>query len=360
MRVSFDAQHLYYIPQFQPIWQRLQEKGVECDVVLYSTDEIDPIIKTVRPGLELPNTLVRSTEEALEHYQKQLPDWIVFGNGFEQLEALPGSIKTAMVNHGAGIKVAGYRGHYNRMDVRFVEGTHHLEALRTDYPDRNFVLAGFSKLDPLIAGKQKPLDLAQLGLDSAKPVVLYAPTFYPSSIELMPKDLPSQLADFNLVIKPHYFTYIKKHYRGQRRLLERWNKESNVYLAPVSDYSLLPYLASASILISEASTTLFEAAVADIPIVWCDFVKLRWNYRGPFRYRYLRRLDPRMKQYYDIAEHVARPRDLVAAIRHQYAARQSYAEKRKAYGELLLGPCDGQASQRICDYLLAESSLRVE
>ena len=359
MRVSFDAQHLYYLPQYQPVWRSLQDAGVACEIVLYASPNIEPILDNICADLELPYTLVNSTEDALRHYQKKVPDWIVFGNGFSRLGELPAATKTAMVNHGAGIKVAGYRDHYNLMDVRFVEGTHHFAALREDYPERNFVLAGFSKLDPLIQDTQAPLALADLGLDPDKPVILYAPTFYPSSIELMPKHLPRELKEFNLVIKPHYFTYSKKHYRAQRRVLERWNREPNVYLAPVSDYSLLPYLASASVLVSEASTTLFEAAVADIPIVWCDFVKLRWNYRGPFRYRYLRRLDPRILKYYDIAEHVAKPRDVVAAIRRQYGTPQTFAAKRNEYSEKLLGPCDGQAAQRICNYLLENRPARL-
>ncbi|MEM7208251.1 MAG: CDP-glycerol glycerophosphotransferase family protein [Pseudomonadota bacterium] len=309
--------------------------------------------------MDLPIATVKSSEEALTHFLNSPPDWIVFGKGFTHLAGIPDGTKTAMVNHGAGIKVAGYRDHYNQMDVRFVEGPHHLEALRAEYPDRNFVLTGFSKLDPIIRGEQSPLNLAQCGLDPDKPVVLYAPTFYPSSIELMPIDLPMQLAELNLVVKPHYFTHAKKKYRRQRKFLESWNREANVYVAPVKDYSLLPYLASASVLVSEASTTLFEAAVVDVPIVWCDFVKLRWSYRGPFRYRYLRRLDPRMKKYYDIAEHVAEPGDVVAAIKRQLADRQLYAAKRKAYGEELLGPCDGQASQRIADYLLENCPVRL-
>lgn len=44
---------------------------------------------------------------------------------------------------------------------------------------------GYAKLDPLINNESLGFSCEQLGLDSKKPTVLYAPTFYPSSIEKM-------------------------------------------------------------------------------------------------------------------------------------------------------------------------------
>ena len=106
----------------------------------------------------------------------------------------------------------------------------------------------------------------------------------------MPAEFARDLDDFNILIKAHYFTYTKPRYSMQRELLRYWGDAPNVYIAPAEDYSLLPYLATAKVLVSDASTTLFEAAALDIPIVWCDFVKLRWTYRGPFRHRLAERL----------------------------------------------------------------------
>jgi hypothetical protein len=352
VKIAFDVQHLYYLPQYKPIWRALQQRGVECELVIYDSPLVTLIWEKVAQDMEITHIRVASKEEALKHYQRTTPEWIVFGNNFKLHDQIPSSVSTAMVNHGAGIKSAGYSSGYNKMNVRFVEGPHHLAALKSDYPERNFVLTGFAKLDPLINQEVHDLDLSALGLAPDKPTILYAPTFFPSSIELMPRDLPQQLGEFNIIAKPHFFTYTKSRYSGQMKRLQQWSKASNVYLAPSHHYSIVPYLAVTNILISEASTTLFEAAALDIPIVWCDFVKLRWSYRGPFRYRYERRIDPRMRQYYDIAAHVAQPAELVNTIREQHDNPEEFSANRRSYAELLLGPCDGRAAQRVADYLI--------
>jgi hypothetical protein len=351
LRVAFDIAHLYYLPQYLPICHELQRRGAACELVVYTDEERSAILKQAIVDTGLPSHWVASENEALAYYTRSRPDWVVFGNSFGPLDEMPASVRTAMVNHGAGVKVAGYSNQMNRMTVRFAEGAHHFEALREDFPDRRFVLAGFPKLDPIINGEQPALDLAALGLDPGKPTLLYAPTFYPSSIENMADTWPAQLPEFNILVKLHFFSYINKRYRHQLKKAQRWDRHPNASLAPLADYSLSPYLQTAGLLISDASTALFEAAALDKPVVWCDFVKLRWNYRGPFRYRYRRRMDPRMQQYYDIARHVARYRDLNAAIREQHESPGMFAAKRKAYSDQLLGPCDGRAAVRIVDYL---------
>src|SRR3546814_14039365 len=74
-------------------------------------------------------------------------------------------------------------------------------------------------------------------------------------------------------------------YAAQRRKLDVWGRHANVHVADLAAYSLLPYMGSADLMISEASSALFEFAALDKPIVWCDFLKLRWSYRGPLRFR---------------------------------------------------------------------------
>jgi len=351
LRVAFDIAHLYYLPQYLPICHELQRRGAVCELIVYADEERSAVLERAVTEAGLPSHWVADENEALAHYTESCPDWVVFGNRFRPLDELPVSVRTAMVNHGAGVKVAGYSDQMNRMTVRFAEGVHHFEALREDFPNRQFVLAGFPKLDPVINGEQAALDLEKLGLDPEKPTLLYAPTFYPSSIENMAESWPAELPEFNILIKLHFFSYVKSQYRQQLAKAQRWGQHPNASLAPVDDYSLSPYLQTAGLLISDASTALFEAAALDKPVIWCDFVRLRWTYRGPLSFRYRKRMDPRMQQYYDIARHVACYRDLCAAIREQHDSPEMFAAKRKAYSDQLLGPCDGRAAVRIVDYL---------
>ncbi|MEN8211698.1 MAG: CDP-glycerol glycerophosphotransferase family protein, partial [Thermodesulfobacteriota bacterium] len=80
-------------------------------------------------------------------------------------------------------------------------------------------------------------------------------------------------------------------YNGQVRRLNLWKQYDNVYAAEIDEYPILPFLQSANLLISDSSSTLFEFAALNKPVVWCDFMKLRLFYRGSFRFRYLKRMD---------------------------------------------------------------------
>ena len=73
-----------------------------------------------------------------------------------------------------------------------------------------------------------------------------------------------------------------KKYQKQRNLLQHWDTYDNVYLAKVDDYSLLPFLKSADLMISDASSAIIEFAALNKPVIWCTFLQLRWNYRGIF------------------------------------------------------------------------------
>jgi CDP-glycerol glycerophosphotransferase (TagB/SpsB family) len=241
-----------------------------------------------------------------------------------------------------------------RVTVRFAEGPYQLRQLQKNYPQGTYVDVGFSKLDPLFKPNiEKPgLDLKALGLDPDKPTLLYAPTFYPSSIECMSDRWPAEFTDFNLLVKPHFFTYTKSRYQAQRKKLEKWRGAGNVHIADVSDYNLLPFMASADLLISDASTALFEFAALDKPVVWCEFLKLRWSYRGPFRYRFRRRMDQDILRYADIAAHAQRYKDLKPIVDSELADPGRHQPQRQSYTRELMGITDGRVSERIVHFLL--------
>jgi len=355
----FDVPHLYYLPQFLPIYQELTKHNIDVKFVIYTGidgEQMTDILKGVVKQHQLPVHWVASLTEGLALYEKQKPAWIIFGNSYKYLDNLPPGIKTAMVNHGAGIKSAGHNIDACRFDIRFAEGTYQLEQLKKAYPQGNYVDVGFSKLDPIFNnGTEHPaLDLNTLGLDSNKPTLLYAPTFYPSSIELFSDHWPQHFSAFNLLVKPHFFTYTKKAYQQQRRKLARWKAAANVWVADISEYSLLPYFATADVLISDASTALFEFAALNKPVVWCDFLKLRWTYRGPLAFRYKKRMDQDILRYADIAIHASRYNELLHIVEQQVKAPHEFEKQRKAYSERLLGRLDGKVSARIVKTLLQQ------
>jgi len=352
MKLIFDVTHLYYLPQYLSVYKILAEKNVTCLFLVYRNRDMMDIIEKEIASLGLPHVFVDSEQDASEYYKTCDSDWIIFGNAFKYIEKIPPRIKTALINHGAGVKSVGYLPGMNKMDVRFVDGTHHFKELTKTFPNRNQVLVGFSKMDPLINNTQQGLDFKKLGLDPAKKTLLYAPTFYPSSIEKFPKHFPEDFKEYNILIKFHFFSYIKKKYKGQVKLINHWKQYDNVYAAGIHEYSVLPFLKSADLLISDASSTLFEFAALNKPVIWCDFMKLRLFYRGPFYFRYLNRMDKKLFQYRDIAAHVKTYDGLKKEVDRQLTQPELFESKRLEYTDLLLGPIDGKSSERVAEYLL--------
>jgi CDP-glycerol glycerophosphotransferase (TagB/SpsB family) len=168
----------------------------------------------------------------------------------------------------------------------------------------------------------------------------------------MADDLPAELRDWNILVKPHHFTMLLRRYRGQRKKLELWSRAENVHVARLSDYSLLPFLASADLLVSEASSAIFEFAALDRPIVWCDFLRLRLAYRGPLRFRFRRRMDPTILPFRDIAAHTVRYEELRRVVDQEMAHPERFRERRKECVAELVGVTDGKVSERIADHLL--------
>ncbi|SHI21008.1 CDP-glycerol glycerophosphotransferase family protein [Ferrimonas marina] len=352
MKLVFDVMHPYYLPQYLPVAREWMTAGHQAELCLHG--DLPRGDRDLEAAIESGLTLhrVNGQSGALAYYKQSRPEWVVFGNRYDAVTQLKGVSKTALMEHGIGPKSVYYTASESDFDVRFVEGQYRLERLQQMYPHKTFVDTGYAKLDPLMQGREPGLDLASLGLDPNKPTLLYAPTFYPSSIEMMSWDWPQQFQEYNLLLKPHYFSLEKPKYQAQRDRLLHWAKQDNVYLASMEESNLLPFMHTADLLISEASSSLFEFAALDKPIVWCDFLKLRWSYRGIFHYRWKKRMDPDFYRYADIAAHAKHYSELKAVVDQQIAQPNQFQSIRQRHIAQLAGVIDGKASERIVDYLI--------
>lgn len=357
MKVFFDLASIYYYPQYYPVIHELSGRGHHCSLMIYLDDRNRDSVALFleKNEFSVPVYQVDSESDALELYHEHQPDWIIFGNdNLSDLSLLPDATKTALLYHGIGVKSCYYDERLSHFDVRFSEGLFRQSQLEGLYPNGNFQAVGFAKLDPLISPQVfgfKPFSLQQQGLDEKKKTLLYAPTFYPSSIECMDADWPEKLSDYNIIIKPHFITLTNPKYKKQRNLLLKWSAEPNVFLVDASEQSLLPFMTVADLLISEASSTLFEFAALDKPVVWLDFLKLRWTYRGIFKYRFFKRMDQTILNYRNVAVHVDKPSQLAEAVRQQLEHPSEYRDARKKAVNELIGVLDGRVSLRVCDYL---------
>ena len=350
--ILFDVQELYYLPQYLPVYHEFLKRNKGNATFVFHHGKFDKIIESIIKSENLNHTWVHSNVQANEFYQNQKADWIFFGNTFPFLDQIHEVSKSIQLGHGIGPKSSYYTKSDTPTTVRFVEGKYRTNRLRNIYPDNNFVNVGFAKLDPILNGDMVGLDLNALNLDPTKKTMVYAPTFYPSSIERFPKNFPKDFQDLNIMIKPHYFSLSKDKYKKQRELLEHWSQYDNVYLAKVDDYSLVPFMATADLLMSDASSAIIEFAALDKPVIWCNFLKLRWTYRGIFSYRLKKRMDKDYNQYSKIAVRSDSYDILKKNVKEQLLNPASLSKDRLHYANKLAGSLDGKASERIIDYLL--------
>jgi hypothetical protein len=352
MKLFFDVMHLYYLPQYIPVAEKMQAMGWLCCLVFYRNPSSIDQQKNAAEECGFDIKWVDNEDESLEFYQQQAPEWIIFGNQFDALDRLNDSTNTALMMHGIGPKACYYTVSNCATSVRFVEGRYRQQRLQEMFPDQCFVDTGYAKLDPLINGEFNDLKPSQWGLEDHKKTILYAPTYYPSSIECFSNHFADEFEDYNIILKPHYFSLESKKYHRQKKNLLHWAKRPNVYLASLDDVNILPFMAISDLLISDASSTLFEFTALDKPVVWCDFYKLRWNYRGIFSYRFDKRMDEDLYKYADISAHAAKYKDLKKIVDEQISEPNLFKSQRAQYTEILVGVVDGNVSQRIADYLV--------
>ncbi|MCE9680429.1 CDP-glycerol glycerophosphotransferase family protein [Shewanella sp. AS1] len=351
MLIAFDLLNIYYLPQYSPIIKQLKERGHKIQLVGYSSKNDVDSCNEILSQFDEEVIWVKDEKAAADLYQKNKPDWVFFGNKFDYLDEVHQYSKTAQLGHGIGPKPSYYHKSSTPMTVRFIEGSLRLEKIKHLYPNDNFVQVGFSKLDPIINGEEPGLDFVKLGLDPNKPTLLYAPTFNPSSLECFPDNWPQGFPEYNILIKAHSITLTRDQYTKQRAKLARWADFDNVYVAGNNELSLLPFMQNADILISEASSTLFEFAALDRPVIVCNFFKLKWSYRGIFKYRFHKRFGKDNVLYSDIGAHINDYKALRECVTQQLAHPEQYHAQRLQYTTDHVGPNDGKASERIVDYL---------
>ena len=134
-------------------------------------------------------------------------------------------------------------------------------------------LVGLPKADALVNGTwTRSAVLESLGLDPARPTVLYAPTWSPaSSLNAMGTDLIRSLLadDVNLIVKLHDRSRdVRARYSGGVdwvATLTPLLAQTRGVLAPGHDIS--PYLVAADLMVTDHSSAGFEFLLRDRPIV---------------------------------------------------------------------------------------------
>lgn len=370
-RILFDAFHLYHLPQFDPVIDLLTE-DTRFDVSVTTS----PLNRPEEIGLTLDVFNSRNFKVIFDQdndkLQKLIKRWdphvyICGWSRYSVDQMIPPHTLAGMIYHGIGVKPSYWRDNHPRVDLRFVEGASRKKQLIEKGIKTDLVLTGFSKLDPIFNGHvpSREKTLTELGLDPKKKTILFAPTFYPSSFEVYGKNLVKYTEGYNLIIKLHMWVYFMEQFgavklKRQRILVEKLkNRSENVAIVDPHYYNIIPLYEAADVLVTEASSTIYEMLAIGKPVIVASFYKLYMSHRI-FRYRlYRKRLDEQMTR--DIARFcytIKKPRELEAALKKVFDNGYRPDPSLKDWIYNWLYKLDGRASERIRDAILARVAQR--
>jgi len=365
IKILFDSFHLYHLPQFDPVIDLLSRD--DRFQIFHSTAAVNKKeerelclnILATKPG-----TMIYSeSEEERAKMMKELDlDFFVCGwSRYELDEYISEKTLAGMIYHGIGVKPSYWRDNHPRLNIRFVEGIYRMDQLRSHGVDKELVLTGFTKLDPLFS--QNPgfdEKLAQsLGLDPSKKTILFAPTFYPSSLERFGMKLGEYTQDYNVILKPHMWTYFLDKF-GEYNLVPQRNlaydladKFSHIKLLGPEVYNITPYYKISDILLTEASSTIYEMIALEKPVIVNRFYRLKLSHKI-FRYRlFKKRLSKEMnKDITNFCFEMNRARDLPQVLDTAFNENHKRLNIVREYQKKMLYKLDGKASERVRDTIL--------
>jgi len=361
-KVLFYVHHLYYLPQFLPVARALtDEDGFEVWFTApRSGNALDyKLIESVIRTTDWQFLSARNEKERRQAILKRNFAVTVFGKSSHIEKLCTPDTLAVLLYHGIGFKACYYTDYNPRFDVRYVESDYRQTELQRRGIPTPTVVTGFPKLDLLFDRSLKEEYENKLRLVEAKPTVLYAPTFYPSSIEVFGEQVARQTADCNLIIKLHHFAWLMPKYRHQARLCRSLAENyAHVRIAEVNDYNIIPFFQLSDLLLTEASSTAIEYLATGQPVILADFVKLRWKHRL-FRRRFEnQRMDNVIRQELDFAWHCTQPGDLKSVIHQALTRRESMRPLELEKRQRLLGVVDGSAAHRVAADLKARLNHR--
>ena len=345
LTVTFYVEYPYYFPHFLPIGEVLESRGHRVEYLL-SDEQNSELMVHIAEENQLNYTLGR------EHLFSTESDYIFFANIFKEREKL--KAKTIFMDHGVGTKSCDYGRALELNDLVLVEGEYRFRTLNQDFPHHQDKIkkVGFSKLDAVVnfPEDERKKYIAKFNLDINRPTILYAPTFFPSSIEKMSRTFPEDFKACNIIVKPHYLSLHRSRYKGQQALFKKWEAYENCTICDASEYSLVPFLNLCDVMISDESSAIFEFTALDKPVILNRFLKLRWSYYLNPK-KLLKRLDAGIDSYRKIGDNAKSYEEMVEMVQENIKTPEKYHAIREEFTLEICGEVDGRASERIVDVI---------
>ena len=341
----FYVSYPYYFPHFLPISKELGKRDHKVHFVL-SDKQNSHLMEEIANENNLDYSF--GEEKLFETDSK----FIFFANPYERAKELKAT--TIFLEHGIGTKSTGFYHVIEYIDIYLVEGSYKYERLKELYPkeEKKLKMVGFSKFDPIVNMDSKTKDelYEKYNLDKNRKTILYAPTFFPSSIEKMSDDFPKDFKECNILIKAHYLTYERKRYKKQRDKLDLWRNYKNCTVVDVKEYDLVPFYAISDVMISDESSAMFEFASLNKPVISNRYHKLRLSYYlMPWKLK--KRIDTKKDRYRQMLENAFSYEETLALTKDALQNPKKLEKLRLELSQEICGTIDGKVSRRIADIL---------
>tara|TARA_B100001248_G_scaffold120428_1_gene89986 strand:- start:7587 stop:8711 length:1125 start_codon:yes stop_codon:yes gene_type:complete len=363
--ILFDVYHLYHLAQFDPLIDLLEhDKRFKLFFSTSSENRKEEIETCTSILNKREGSFIFHKNEDIRKAEIKKLNLDVFICGWSRYEIESYVSKTTlviMIYHGIGVKPSYWRDNNKRLDLRFVEGQYRIDQLRKHGVDTDLVLTGYIKLDSLFNKNtnyyKKKEEL--LGLDESKKTILYAPTFYPSSLEKLGLSLGDITSGYNLIIKPHMWTYYLDSFggislKGQKNLIFKLiDQFDHIRLLEPAEYNVTPYYKISDLLLTDASSTIYEMIALSKPVVVNRFYHLKLSHRIFQNRLYKRRLDKEMndeiEKFCFLADNVEQ---LPLVIDNALNQNNNHTPLIKEYQKKMLYKLDGSASIRAREEIL--------
>lgn len=352
-KVLFETHHLYYWPNFLPVVEELLKRDnyvINASMPKRSSSIQESILDNACSLIDIAFITANTEEERLNKIIKEDYDIIIVGNVGQLNQIASSDALVVMIYHGIGLKQSYYNDIDERIEIRSVESVARFNELK-DNGHNNLSLTGYTKLDRLVTLTNESLDETRpkLEIDPSRKTVLYAPSFYPTSIDKIHPFLPELAQDYNLIIKLHGFSWEQKKYCYQNIICSALSKENeNIHLLDNDDYDIIPYYLMADILISDISSTMFEYLPIDKPIIQAQCYSLKLKHRI-FKRRFWRKMDLERQNSVDFAYQILEPEDLLGMVYYAIDNMEEMSLKRIEASKYYLYKTDGKASSRLVD-----------
>lgn len=344
----FYVSYPYYYPHFFPIEKALKDAKMKVHYVLSDKQNTELMIKIAEEE-KIDYTL---GEECLDWIDAKA---IIFANVPD--EAFKTKAKTFFLCHGTGTKLCGFERALEICDIVFVEGDYRFKYYSDTFREYRHKIkqVGYSKLDTVKNANQDEVNVLKhkYNLNLSKKTILYAPTFFPSSIEKMSDFFPEDFSECNVLVKPHYLTWERKRYKVQRKKLEKWSRYSNCKIYTAKEYNLVPFLIISDLMISDESSAIFEFASLNKPVIINKFLKLRWSYYLNPK-KLFKRMDNNMNRYRAVGENPKTYQEMLQVTKKELEDNSKFEKARISLTQDICGKLDGKASRRIVQVIKEE------